>query len=259
MGWWSDLLSNPTLDRSGMEAKDNGKRKGDWLQPITEWISDVIPNEVTKTDNMWVSNVPYLGWAWRGVSAADNFSETYSNTGDLGASTAWGARGIMGQASDPYMYSPKNQAGYSDDWALNIGKTSNAVYGAYKGGDFGGVGGLFSNYDESATGYYPMTGVGVGTDQDPNVNGQGSGWSSLLGMAGSYFGNKYGGGMGSQLGGNIGSSVGSRMNVGYQNAYSSSPEQPLSSDLDLPQNARITTNAGYAPSNTEVPWMGVYG
>lgn len=163
MGWFADLMSNPMLDQSQMETKPNGKRKGDWLQPATEWVSDAIPNEFSKLSNNWTGNIPYIGWVLRGLAGGDNFAETYSNTGDLGASAEWGVSGFMGNAGDPYKYSPKNQAGLSgdwgSDWAGNLGKILN-VAGSYKGGNYGsgakGTVGLFSKYDKNNAGYYPM-------------------------------------------------------------------------------------------------------
>jgi hypothetical protein len=207
MGWWDDLISNPTLSKSRMQAKDNGKRKGDWLQPAAEWVSDAIPNEFSKLNNPWTGNIPYVGWFLKGMAAADNFSETYANTGDVMASAQHGGKGIMGTASDPYAYSPKNQPGLSPDWekdwAGNIGKGMN-IAGAYKSGNYGsalnGVVGMFSKYDENNKGYYPMTGVGVGSDQDPNmskssgIGGMGGGMGGLdLGGVMNMFGSKSGG------------------------------------------------------------------
>ena len=129
MGWWSDLMSNPTLDRSKMQAKGNGKRKGDWLQPVAESVSDWIPNEFSKTSNNWTGNIPYIGWALRGLAGADNAAETYANSGELGTAASHGWTGFSGNAADPDYYSPKNQAGTfrSGDWALNIGQGINLV------------------------------------------------------------------------------------------------------------------------------------
>lgn len=211
MGWWEDLLSNPTLSRSKMTAKDNGKRKGDWLQPAAEWVSDAIPNEFSKLNNQWTGNIPYVGWFLKGMAAADNFSETYANTGDITASAKHGAKGMQGVASDPYAYSPKNQPGlspdWSKDWAGNVGKILN-VGGSARSGNYGdalsGVVGMFSKYDENNKGYYPMTGVGVGSAQDPNVRRGGSssefGGMDLGGIM-SMFGSGGGGGIGSVSGG----------------------------------------------------------
>lgn len=129
MGWFSDFFSNPTLDQSRMTPKSNGKRKGDWLQPVAESVSDWIPNEFSKTSNNWTGNIPYVGWVLRGLAGADNAAETYANSGNLMDAAQHGWRGFSGNAADPNMYSEKNQAGMfrsKDPW-LSIGQGINLV------------------------------------------------------------------------------------------------------------------------------------
>lgn len=190
MGWWNDLLSNPTLDKSRMTRKDNGKRKGDWLQPAAEWVSDAIPNEFSKLSNNWTGNIPYVGWVLRGLAGADNFSETYANGGDLIDSAQHGWTGFSGNAADPNLYSEKNQAGRfgnGDTW-LSIGQGINLVPSSggaswMKYGNMGsqGLGTLRSNGMVGSNGL-PQGGLGGSSNQ--------LGAMDIGGLINSLYGNK---------------------------------------------------------------------
>jgi hypothetical protein len=175
MGWFADFFSNPTLSQGNMTRKDNGKRKGDWLQPATEAISDWIPNEFSKTSNNWTGNIPYVGWALRGLAGADNFSESYSNSGDMFGSAMHGAKGFMGNASDPDMNSPKNKAGLfgsGDPW-LSVGQGVNLA--PSYGGSYG-VGGQGASLGNMTGGTNNIFGGGSSKN--------GGGMGSILGMMG---------------------------------------------------------------------------
>ena len=102
---------------------------GDWLRSGSEWVSDAIPNEFSKTSNNWTGNIPYVGWVLRGLAGADNAAETYSQSGNLMDAAQHGWTGFSGNAADPNMYSEKNKAGMfgsGDPW-LSVGQGVNLV------------------------------------------------------------------------------------------------------------------------------------
>lgn len=147
-----------------------------WLQDASEWVSDAIPNEFSKTSNNWTGNIPYIGWILRGLAGADNFSESYANSGDFMGSAMHGWKGFSGNAADPDMNSPKNQAGMfgSGDWALNIGQGMGiASMATGKGMNFGGGGG-----DVGASGDLPAN---AGITFGEGASSGGAGWSEVLG------------------------------------------------------------------------------
>jgi hypothetical protein len=105
-----------------------------WFKKFMGNVSDWIPNEISKTNSI-TKYIPVVGQFTQGISAADRFAETYSNTGSWIPSLKHGATGFMGTAADPYAYSPKNKAGFTNDWWLNAGKLGN-IGGAVYGGDY---------------------------------------------------------------------------------------------------------------------------
>lgn len=103
-----------------------------WFKKFMGNVSDWIPNEISKTNSI-TRYIPVVGQFTQGLSAMDRFAETYSNTGSWAPSLQHGATGFMGTASDPYAFSPKNRAGFTNDWWLNAGKIGNFGNAIYSG------------------------------------------------------------------------------------------------------------------------------
>ena len=159
------------------------------LQNFAGEISDAIPNEVTKLNSYskYLEYIPYVGQAlsaiMKGVSAVDNFGETYSNSGDVGAGISHAMKGIQGQSVDPNAFSEKNQGFGGDPWLIagDIGNMIPSFGGKSEGG-----GGGFSGITSAGSG----VDVG-GTNAFGNVLGSGQGGGFNLGSLmdiGSMFG-----------------------------------------------------------------------
>ena len=159
--------AQPTGVGETQAGQETGKKN--WLQGIAGWISGAIPNEITKTNSasQWTQYIPiigpYISALQKGVSAVDNFAETYEQGGNWQDSLTHAMTAIQGQAADPNYYSEKNQPGFSDDWLLNAGKIlnyANMAYGGYQGlSAMGSSGGA----------------LGAGTYVDPNDLPRGAG------------------------------------------------------------------------------------
>lgn len=115
-----------------------------WDRKAAGWVSDAIPNEMSKTNSFakYLQYIPYVGTAlkaiWNTGSAADRFGETYSNDGNLMDSAQYGMSAYQDTAGDPNKYSPKNDSFSSGDGWLKAGKIGEALPGSKT--DYGSVG-----------------------------------------------------------------------------------------------------------------------